>query len=125
MFKYSVYSVYTINFLHMTSVAGDVYDGDFLCGPFSHEMSWMRSETELSQFLRVFLPTLSNDLASFIFIEYIFVKLGLLKILYRYTCESPHKTMSIATEGKTLIRPRWYACSKVNLAGYHNVYVTN
>ena len=24
----------------------------------SHEMSWMRSGTELSQFLRVFLPTL-------------------------------------------------------------------
>ena len=25
---------------------------------FSHEMSWMRSGTELSQFLKVFLPTL-------------------------------------------------------------------
>ena len=25
---------------------------------FSHEMSWMRSGTELSQFLRIFLPTL-------------------------------------------------------------------
>ena len=24
---------------------------------FSHEMSWIRSRTELSQFLRVFLPT--------------------------------------------------------------------
>ena len=26
-------------------VAGDVYDGVFLCCPFSHEMSWMRSWT--------------------------------------------------------------------------------
>ena len=25
---------------------------------FSHEMSWMRSGTELTQFLRIFLPTL-------------------------------------------------------------------
>ena len=28
------------------------------CAVFSHEMSWVRSGTELSQFLRVFLPTL-------------------------------------------------------------------
>ena len=27
---------------------------------FSHEMSWVRSGTELSQHLRVFLPTLTN-----------------------------------------------------------------
>ena len=27
------------------------------CAVLSHEMSWMRSRTELSQFLRVFLPT--------------------------------------------------------------------
>ena len=33
------------------------FDGAFLCCPFSHEMSWIRSGTELSQFLRVFLPT--------------------------------------------------------------------
>ena len=26
-------------------VACDVYDGVFLCCPFSHEMSWMRSLT--------------------------------------------------------------------------------
>ena len=26
-------------------VAGDVFDGVFLCCPFSHEMSWMRSGT--------------------------------------------------------------------------------
>ena len=25
--------------------------------PFSHEMSWIRSGTELSQFLRIFIPT--------------------------------------------------------------------
>ena len=30
----------------------------FLCCLFFHEMSWMRSGTKLSQFLRVFLPTL-------------------------------------------------------------------
>ena len=29
----------------------------FLCCPFSHEMSWMRSGTEFSQFLRLFLPS--------------------------------------------------------------------
>ena len=28
---------------------------------FSHFMSWMRSETDLSQFLRDFLPTLSEE----------------------------------------------------------------
>ena len=27
------------------AVAGDVFDGVFLCCPFSHEMSWMRSGT--------------------------------------------------------------------------------
>ena len=32
----------------------------FLCCPFSHEMPWMRSGTELSQFLRVFIPTLNK-----------------------------------------------------------------
>ena len=30
----------------------------FLCGPFSNDMLWRRSRTELSQFLRVFLPIL-------------------------------------------------------------------
>ena len=30
----------------------------YFCCHFFHEMSWMRSGTELSQFLRVFLPTL-------------------------------------------------------------------
>ena len=33
------------------AVAGGVYDGVFLCCSFSHEMSWMRSWTLLSQFL--------------------------------------------------------------------------
>ena len=27
------------------AVAGDVFNGVFLCCPFSHEMSWMRSRT--------------------------------------------------------------------------------
>ena len=39
------------------AVAWDVYDGVFLSCPFSHEMSWVRSCTLLSQFLRGFLPT--------------------------------------------------------------------
>ena len=39
---------------------GDVFVGVFLCCPFSLEMSWMRSGTLLSQFLRVFLPTFSG-----------------------------------------------------------------
>ena len=30
--------------VHLT-VAGDVFDGVFLCCPFSHEMSWVRSGT--------------------------------------------------------------------------------
>ena len=38
------------------AVAGDVFDGVFLRCPFSHEMSWMRFGTSLSQFLSVF-PT--------------------------------------------------------------------
>ena len=45
------------------AVAGDVFDGVFLCCPLFHEMSWVRSGTKLSQFLRVFLPTLSLFLA--------------------------------------------------------------
>ena len=32
----------------------------FLCSPFSDEMSWMRSWTEIGQFLRIFLPTLRS-----------------------------------------------------------------
>ena len=41
-------------------VADDVFDGVvFFVGLFSHEMSWMRSEIELSQFLRIFLSTLA------------------------------------------------------------------
>ena len=40
------------------AVAGGVFDGVFLCCPFPHEISWMRSGADLSQFLRGFLPTL-------------------------------------------------------------------
>ena len=36
---------------------GGVYGGVFLCCPFSNEMFWMKSWTELGQFLRVFLST--------------------------------------------------------------------
>ena len=40
------------------AVAGGVFDGVFLCCPFSHYMSWMRSGTHMSQFQRDLLPTL-------------------------------------------------------------------
>ena len=36
----------------------------YLWCPFPHEMSWMRSGTELSQFLRIFLPTFVFDSSS-------------------------------------------------------------
>ena len=50
--------------VHLT-VAGDVFDGVLFCALlFSHNMSWMRSGTELSQFLRIFLPTLTHLLKS-------------------------------------------------------------
>ena len=48
------------------AVSGDLFDGVFfliLCCPFSHEMSWMRSWTELSQFLIIFLPSLVRNQA--------------------------------------------------------------
>ena len=32
----------------------------YLCCTFFHEMSWMRSGTELGQFLKIFLPALTN-----------------------------------------------------------------
>ena len=42
------------------AVADDVFVGDLFCTVLnSHEMSWMRSETELIQFLRIFLTTFS------------------------------------------------------------------
>ena len=47
------------------AVAGGVYDGVFLCYPLSHELSWMGSSTLLSQFLRVFLPTLADNALNF------------------------------------------------------------
>ena len=34
--------------------AGDVFNGVLFC---ANEVSWMKSGTELSQFLRIFLPT--------------------------------------------------------------------
>ena len=45
------------------AVAGDVSDGVFFCAVlFPHNMSWISSGTELSQFLRIFLPTLFRAL---------------------------------------------------------------
>ena len=52
------------------AVAGDVFDGVFLCCSFSQEMSWMRSETYLSQFLMVFLPTLTEVHESLLLLHY-------------------------------------------------------
>ena len=44
------------------AVAGDVFDGVlFRAVLSSQEMCWMRSGTKLSQFLKIFLPTLSNS----------------------------------------------------------------
>ena len=41
------------------AAAGDVFDGVLFCAVlFSYGMSWVRSRTELIQFLRIFLPTL-------------------------------------------------------------------
>ena len=37
----------------LLAVAGDVFDGIYVCCLFFHEMSWMRFLNELSQFLRV------------------------------------------------------------------------
>ena len=58
------------------AVAGVVFDGVFLCCPFSHEMSWMRSGTYLSQFLRVYLPTRGLT-GGFLLLR-----------IFRYFCES-------------------------------------
>ena len=45
----------------LLAFAGDVFDGVLFCAVlFSHKMSRLRSGTELSQFLRIFLPPLQN-----------------------------------------------------------------
>ena len=41
------------------AVTDDVFDGVLFCAVLFPTMSWMRSGTELSQFLRIFLPTSS------------------------------------------------------------------
>ena len=46
------------------AVAGDVFIDVSLWCPFSHEMSWMRYVTELSQFLRISLPTVDPNRAT-------------------------------------------------------------
>ena len=38
------------------AVAGDVFDGAFLCCPFPHEMPWMRSGIKLSHAVQPTLP---------------------------------------------------------------------
>ena len=44
-------------------LTGDVFDIVLLfCCPFSHEMNWMRSGTELFQLLRICLPTFKKKL---------------------------------------------------------------
>ena len=51
------------------ALAGDVFNGVLFCAVFfSHEMSWMRSGTELSKFLRLFLPTLDKLLPLVLFL---------------------------------------------------------
>ena len=40
---YSQLIVFKLEIAVHLAVACDVYDGVFLCCPFSHEMSWMRS----------------------------------------------------------------------------------
>ena len=48
------------------AVAGDAFDDVlFYVVLFPHEMSWIRSGTELSHFLRIFLPTLTYFLKTF------------------------------------------------------------
>ena len=43
------------------AVTGDVFDGVLFCAVlFPHEMSWMRSGTEVSHFLRIFLPSFEH-----------------------------------------------------------------
>ena len=60
------------------AVAGDVFDDVLVYAIlFSHEMSWMRSGTELNQFLRIFLPTL--ECACYVFkilLQYVVCILG-------------------------------------------------
>ena len=46
------------------AVAGDVFVGVLFMVSFSPRDSWMRSGTELSQFLRIFLPTFVFDSSS-------------------------------------------------------------
>ena len=61
------------------AVAGDVFDGVFLCCVLSHQMSWVRSGTELGQFLRIFLPTLivGGPISFFIFFSIFFKSISL------------------------------------------------
>ena len=52
------------------ALAGDVFDGVLFCAVFfSHEMSWIRSGIELSQFLRIFLPTFASKFERLEFIS--------------------------------------------------------
>ena len=49
------------------AVTGNVFDGVLFCAvPFFHEMHWMRSGTDLSQFPILFLHTFENNFAKII-----------------------------------------------------------
>ena len=52
--------------------------------PFSHELSWMRSGTELNQFLRIFLPTFAQFFKRFLFTSRggFHSKVSMVEILY-------------------------------------------
>ena len=52
--------------VYLAVLADDAFDSVFLCWPFSHEMSWMRSVTKLSQFLRGFLGVSYQLLSAYI-----------------------------------------------------------
>ena len=58
------------------AVASDAFDGVFLCCSFYYEMSWIRSGTQLSQFLRVFLPTLYMNFVQTVNRDYILSIVG-------------------------------------------------
>ena len=78
------------------AVAGDVFAGVFLYCPFSHETSWMRSGTLLSQFLRVFLPTFTLSEATLPFLVWSSVQIGtaLTKIVSIFKTQPNHRRSS-------------------------------
>ena len=48
--------------VYLAVAGGDIFDGVLFCTIlFPREMSWVRSGAELSQFLRIVLPTPPNE----------------------------------------------------------------